>query len=1193
MNKVAAFAQSHGLKVESTNAARRQVVVSGTVEQMNQAFGVTLGKYEHQVSRRRGAALVTESYRGRDGAINIPQDLAAIIVGVFGLDNRRITKRNSGDPPSTNPITVPHIAQLYQFPTNSAAGQTIAIFSEAGYQTVDTDKYFSTLGIAKPTITDITVDASNDGSEDPETTQDICISASAAPGAAVAVYFTTYSQQGWVDLITRVVHPNAGDPTCSVLSSSFYVSNGDDATTLMNEGVSVAWINAVTAAFQDAAMQGVTVCIASGDTGTDSKVGDGKAHVQYPATDPWVLSAGGTTVGNVSGSNFDEYVWNDTTTVMGFNPTGATGGGISDHFPLPTYQTSAGVPHSLNDNHVGRGVPDVASNASANSGYPIPLQGAASLGIPNPFPGSGTSAAAPLWAGLIATLNAALGTNVGFVNPVLYEIGSAGFRDIVGAPGPADNGLNGVPGYPAGIGWDACTGWGSPNGMALLNALKAVYTRTLYFIVDKSTFGKDEVQDTISTGGGLYSSSFWVVLEGFSINQLGSIQPALAGAFDTVPGISVSAAAGGPLFEDPTNLYAPQRIRFAYNITFSAASLPAFPASGSPPVEDLLTASITVGGTALSAEALFELVSGADPYFTNLDPLNSQSVFYLSQDVRVFSAANGDTPLAGGPTMTSSDPYTFIQSLLGFMNSTASFTTPGPDPLNALPGQTGYETGDSSVTPLNAANEQNFNFALARVRLRDAALAQAPNVRVFFRLWVAQSFDTDFQPTTTYKSMLGTTGPDAGNPVFPLASGTGLTDPSGYTLQTIPFFATDASGTHDYDGTVPNANIRTITIPMGQDNVWAYFGCFLDVYNASNQSKFGGTHHCIVGQIAYDDAPIINSGGVTLSPETTDKLAQRNLQITSSGNPSYPLTHRIPQAFDMRPSKPFSSKPGLLLNYPDEIMIDWGNTPAGSVASIYWPQLAAADVIALATKLYGVHSLTATDLNTIQCRAVQGVTYIPIPAAVGKTFAGLFTVDLPANIHIGQEFQIQVRRVVTRQFIQDETQDTEATKRVVMRNWRYVTGTFQVTIPVDRDQALLLPEENTLAVLKWRRQNMAPAYRWLPVLDRYIAYVSGRVDGFGGTASSVGASLSGIPSQLHLPVQTKKEHRGKIREVVYDCFGDLQGFVLEDCCKQRFFASCEEAIGELALRACRDRLRVIVVTGECDGERIGELRIGC
>ena len=236
---------------------------------MSKAFAVTLGQYEHSVVRRRGAEPQTQEYRGRDGFIHIPNDLKDIIIGVFGLDNRRITKSNSADPPNTTTLTVQQVTRLYNFPTNLASGQTIGILSEAGYKVSDISSQFPN-GV--PNIIDVSVDAGNDGSADPETTQDIVIAASAAPGAAIAVYFTTFSQQGWIDLVGRVVHPKAGDPVCSVLSSSFYVSNGDDTDTLANEGVTTSWITALSNAFQDAAIQGVTVCIASGDTGTDSKV---------------------------------------------------------------------------------------------------------------------------------------------------------------------------------------------------------------------------------------------------------------------------------------------------------------------------------------------------------------------------------------------------------------------------------------------------------------------------------------------------------------------------------------------------------------------------------------------------------------------------------------------------------------------------------------------------------------------------------------------------------------------------------------------------------------------------------------------------------------------------------------------------------------------------------------------------------
>ena len=475
IDKVTAFLQNHGLVVDEVNPARRTVVTTGTVAQFSEAFAVELGQYEHEVALRRDEGRRRETYRGRDGFIHIPKALDGIIVGVFGLDNRRITKRASADPPNTTTLAVPQVAQLYNFPDNFAAGQTIAILSEDGYALGDLHQYNTTLPptYSVPDPTDVTVRGPGNLGFDPfgETTQDISIAGAAARGASIAVYFTTYDQAGWVDLMLRVIHPDPGDPICSVLSTSFYVSNGDDVAELAREGVSTGWINAFSAALEDAAIQGVTFVTVSGDYGVNSSAyggapSDGTQHVVYPGSDPWALCCGGTTIGNVVGSTFDEYVWNDPAPGQLW---GATGGGVSDFFnSLPSYQVDAGVPVSLKDGHVGRGVPDVAANGSYNSGYNIILNG-------NPAVGNGTSAAAPLWAALIALINAALGENVGYVNPVIYALGSSVFRDIVAPPGPTDNSDGGVPGYPAGTGWDACTGWGSPNGVALLQGLKGFY----------------------------------------------------------------------------------------------------------------------------------------------------------------------------------------------------------------------------------------------------------------------------------------------------------------------------------------------------------------------------------------------------------------------------------------------------------------------------------------------------------------------------------------------------------------------------------------------------------------------------------------------------------------------------------------------------------------------------------------------
>ncbi|HEY1499601.1 MAG TPA: choice-of-anchor D domain-containing protein [Acidobacteriaceae bacterium] len=478
LRRVEEFARTHGLRVTEASAARRSVMVSGTVEQMSRAFGVTLGRYRHTIVRGRRGHPETETYRGRDGFIHVPNELSEIITGIFGLDNRTITKHNAADPPGTTPLPTTEITKLYDFPTNAAAGQTIGIVSTRGYLASDISLTFAG---SPPQLTDVSIDgATNGGFADGETTQDICIAALAAPGAAVAVYFQPGDEMGWVNLFFRVAHPGLGDPRCSVVSSSFYICDGDDPDTLTNEGVSAGLLSTVSDAFMDAALQGVTICIASGDTGASSKVGgnpgawskpfgpDHKAHVQFPGSSPWVLAVGGTTIGNVSGLNFDEYVWNDPSSA---DPRqwGTTGGGVSAFFSKPSYQSAAGIPVSLYNGKAGRGVPDVAGNASANAAYSGIFEGGSASS------GNGTSASSPLWAGLIAVLNGALGLNVGFVNPVIYALGSGVFRDIVPGAGPANNDNAGVTGYPAGVGWDACTGWGSPRGKALLLGLRRFF----------------------------------------------------------------------------------------------------------------------------------------------------------------------------------------------------------------------------------------------------------------------------------------------------------------------------------------------------------------------------------------------------------------------------------------------------------------------------------------------------------------------------------------------------------------------------------------------------------------------------------------------------------------------------------------------------------------------------------------------
>jgi hypothetical protein len=297
-------------------------------------------------------------------------------------------------------------------------------------------------------------------------------------------------------------------------------------------------------------------------------------------------------------------------------------------------------------------------------------------------------------------------------------------------------------------------------------------------------------------------------------------------------------------------------------------------------------------------------------------------------------------------------------------------------------------------------------------------------------------------------------------------------------------------------------------------------------------------------------------------------------------------------------------------------MIDWGAVPSGSVASIYWPQVMASDVITLASQIYGSHTLSAFDTHTIRCKVTGGTTYVPVPIGTGDGFAGLLTIDLPSNVVAGQEFNVVVRRVsmTQAQVIQlktlpstvDKEAKGERMKAVAKGRdvsqpqqppsalvWRYVVGTFQVKIPVSTAEVMLLPEENTLAIMKWRLQQMDPTSRWYPVLDRYVQYIAARVDGLGGDSSSVQPSPNGVPPRGPI-IRPEHEYVGKVCEVLFNCFGDFEGFVLRECNGTHVFKSCERGIGEVALRACKDQLTVSVLVDKDDRERkIRRLAIRC
>lgn len=485
LQKVVDFAHAHQLEVREANAARRSVVVRGTVDQINKAFAVQLNQYRSPLGK----------YHGHEGHPSLPAEISNIVELIVGLDNRPVpakhyatiniprpadntaaaTSQAASDPPNTVSLTPQQVAKLYNFPAGDGTGQTIGIYEmptsdgAPGYNPGDISATIKAFGgnLKIPTPIDVSIDGqTNTGQTDPETLLDITVSGAIAQGAKIVVYFAAgQSTQNIINALQRMIHPDAGDPQPTVISISYGWSPDEDT-----DSITADEYQQMSQLFQDAAPLGISVLVSSGDSGVEI-ASTTQAEASYPASDPWVTACGGTTIGNANSDStqFTEYVWNDSWGQGKDKQSGATGGGVSERFPLPSYQNGFPIPKSLDQKMTGRGLPDLSGPASPVCGYPQ-VQGS------QEGSGGGTSAVAPLYAGLIAIINANLGAPVGFLNPRIYALANTAFREISGPPGPANNSFAGITGYPASKVWNACTGLGSVNGTALQTGLKAAST---------------------------------------------------------------------------------------------------------------------------------------------------------------------------------------------------------------------------------------------------------------------------------------------------------------------------------------------------------------------------------------------------------------------------------------------------------------------------------------------------------------------------------------------------------------------------------------------------------------------------------------------------------------------------------------------------------------------------------------------
>lgn len=782
--------------------------------------------------------------------------------------------------------------------------------------------------------------------------------------------------------------------------------------------------------------------------------------------------------------------------------------------------------------------------------------------------------------------------------------------------------------------------WGAP-----------IQTSSISFVFGQSTYAKDEVSVTSA-----FAPAYWIRVSGFSNDQLGlhslsdlsynpspmptvliSLDPSLNTGLTSAQIASISANLGsigttfGPLpiiQTDTTFQQDPQTFLYPFSVSYSNENI-FDPLGPDQTVTLTLSANFTVGPISRQSFATLLLTSGENPRFENID-LNHPADFpsWLSFDLRflkmtVPSSGAISTTSRFGATMSRdrNDAPAFIAKVIS--NLTADKGSVGTDTFD--PGLTqGEDASALEFLPEDNAGNYVFNFAVARVRLLgNTPGAQAKKVRVFFRLFQAQTTASSFSPGTTYRfqsdgvlngvtvPLLGIQNDANGNPEY----------------VTVPCFATPrvnlgaSADMKTQPEDTPNA--FTINVNPGVE-VDSFFGCYLDI-NQPDQKLFPATppsgtpdgpftgtllslseviarapHQCLIAEVRYDDTPIplgADSG-------SSDKLAQRNIAWIDGPNPGQAKTRRMPHPIEIKASNPNGG-------VPDELLIFWGVTPTSSTATLYLPAVQASDVMRLANSAFQTHQLTQVDAHTIQC-PVGGVTIIPIPSGTAHN-AGLLSVELPQGIRKGDRFDIVVRQVTSVHATSRPVPppppppSIKIAENAVVEQppmtfaWQREIGAFQIAIVISTKEQILLSEERLLSWLLWIQKSIHANSRWYPVFKRYIEQIEGRVIGFGGDPGKIlpspigdvpgwplhskGDGQEGKPSHGggEFELLEGLHYTGKVTGVVYDRFGDFEGFILlTERGHERTFRSHERLIEDLVHRAWLERIVISVFVDDHD-----------
>ncbi len=433
--RIESYMRREGFQVRDVNVTGRRMLVEGPALLLAALFGASLSVYSD--GRR--------TFRARSGRLRIPREIAPWTRAVLGFDQRTqaLPQMLDGTGGGMWPSDV---ARLYGVPLDiDVSRQCVGIIAlGGGYKSSDLAAAMAAMGRAPPVVVERSVlgvgnQYEQGSSADAEIALDLQVLAGILPAARIVIYFTANTAQGIAEAIHQAVFDEENRP--QVLSVSWGSPEKYwNADTL----------GAMQATLADAVRRRISVIAASGDYLATGGATDGRAHVWFPASSPYVLGCGGTAI-ELDGSTIrNESVWHEGDI--------GTGGGVSEVFSVPDYQSTTKLPLSTSTGKSGRGVPDISALAARTPGYRIVLDGESIVK-------EGTSAATPLWASIVAIANARRGVPVGLVHPILYASPSV-LRPIT----TGDNRIDGI-GYEATNGWSACTGLGAPIGADLVTAL--------------------------------------------------------------------------------------------------------------------------------------------------------------------------------------------------------------------------------------------------------------------------------------------------------------------------------------------------------------------------------------------------------------------------------------------------------------------------------------------------------------------------------------------------------------------------------------------------------------------------------------------------------------------------------------------------------------------------------------------------